>query len=299
VLNRSALVDGFFESARWGLGKQIALATGLIFTASAVMGSLASRDAGSRPRTPQRTSAQPAATTSSPLFNATTTVLAAGTVQPAKRTATTVAFETTIPSQEAITTSAARPTSGGSADALELLATIPVQLEHSTGYSRDLFAIWSDINSDGCDTRADVLIAESLTPAQVDPFGCTVVAGDWLSSYDGITTTSPGDLDIDHVVALKEAWDSGAWQWTADRRIAYGNDTTDPRTLTAVSATSNRAKSDKDPSNWLPPDVNAICHFLGDWVSVKARWQLSMDESEWGRIKNQLEERCPGLRIST
>ena len=290
MINRRRLVDRFFESARWGAGKQIAVATGLVFVASAVMGSLlTSREAVGSPPTPPTTkalvSALPAAATPS--------------VEPAQSAATTVALQTTIPSYEASTTSDARPTIGGSVDALALLATIPVQLEHRGGYSRDLFAIWSDLDGDGCDTRADVLIAESLTPAQVDQFGCTVVAGDWLSLYDGITTTSPGDLDIDHVVALKEAWDSGAWQWSVERRIAYGNDTTDSRTLAAVSAISNQAKSDKDPSNWLPPDVNEICHFLSDWVSIKARWQLSMDESEWGRIKNQLKDRCPGLQIST
>ena len=187
----------------------------------------------------------------------------------------------------------------GSIAALELLATIPIELEHRGGYSRDLFAVWSDLDGDGCDTRAEVLIAESLTPAQVDLYGCGVVAGDWLSSYDGATITSPGELDVDHVVALKEAWDSGAWQWTAERRIAYGNDLIDPRTLVAVSASSNRTKGDKDPSNWLPSEPGTVCSYLSDWISIKARWQLAMDESEWGRVKNQLTNRCPGVRIST
>ncbi|MDP9464425.1 MAG: HNH endonuclease [Actinomycetota bacterium] len=185
----------------------------------------------------------------------------------------------------------------GEIDTLDLLATIPVELEHRGGYARDLFAVWSDLDGDGCDTRAEVLIGESLTPAQVDPSGCAVVAGDWLSSYDGLTLTSPGDVDIDHVVALKEAWDSGAWQWSVARRISYANDITDPRTLTAVSATSNREKGDRDPSNWLPQDSD-VCGFISEWVSVKARWSLSMDDSEFGRIRNLLNGECVGVAIA-
>ena len=181
--------------------------------------------------------------------------------------------------------------------ALDVLSSIPIELEHPAGYSRDLFAVWSDLDGDGCDTRAEILIEESLTPAQVDPSGCAVVAGDWLSSYDGLTFTSPGDLDIDHLVALKEAWDSGAWQWSVARRIAYANDVSDPRTLSAVSSTANRQKGEKDPSNWLPDDSD-VCRFISDWVAVKARWSLSMDESESGQIRSLLSGPCLGATVN-
>ena len=79
---------------------------------------------------------------------------------------------------------------------------------------------------------SEVLHFESSTLAQVDPSGCTVVQGDWVSPYDGLVTTNPGDLQIDHVVALKEAWDSGAWAWNASALVAYGNDLSDSRGLT-------------------------------------------------------------------
>ena len=179
--------------------------------------------------------------------------------------------------------------------ALDVLATIAVQNEHPDGYSRDLFDHW--ITTNGCTTRESVLIRESLTYPQVDTVGCTVVAGDWLSVYDGATWTDPSDLDIDHVVALKEAWDSGAWAWTAAQRRAYANDLTDIRTLRAVTDNVNQSKSDADPSNWMPPLQTFWCTYLGDWVAIKARWQLSMDQSEWGRIKNLLTDECPGWRI--
>ena len=110
---------------------------------------------------------------------------------------------------------------------------------------------------------------------------------------DGLQTADPGELDVDHVVALKEAWDSGAGTWSATRRQAFANDLSDPRTLVAVSATSNRSKGDRDPSNWLPPESD-VCAYVSDWVSIKYRWSLTMDESEWGRIGNLLNGPCLG-----
>jgi len=179
--------------------------------------------------------------------------------------------------------------------ALDVLAGIPVARERGDGYDRDLFEHWITVG--GCSTRENVLIRDSITPAQVDPFGCRVVAGDWVSPYDGPTWDNPADVDIDHVVALKEAWDSGAWSWSAAQRRAFANDVTDRRTLRAVTDEVNQSKGDKDPSNWMPPLVSARCPYLADWVAIKARWQLSMDESESGRIRNLLTRDCPGLRI--
>jgi hypothetical protein len=179
-----------------------------------------------------------------------------------------------------------------------MLAGVVVEKEHPAGYDRTLFGYPADLDGDQCDTRSEVLQRDSITPAQVDPYGCTVVAGDWVSAYDGLTFTSPGDLEIDHVVALKEAWDSGAWAWTAETRIAYANDLSDTRTLRAVSVSTNRAKGDRDPSNWIPPDPNDVCPFIADWVSIKTRWNLSMDSSEAGRIKNLLDDQCLGFVIA-
>jgi len=181
--------------------------------------------------------------------------------------------------------------------ALELLQAIVIENERGEGYSRSLFRHWSDLDRDGCNTREEVLIRQSATRAQVDPYGCTVVTGDWLSLYDGIRTDNPGDLDIDHVVALKEAWDSGAWDWSSRARELFANDLTDERSLIAVTSGSNRSKSDKDPSNWMPPDDADWCRYLGDWVSIKYRWNLAMDSSEFGRVRNLLQNTCSGWRV--
>lgn len=220
-----------------------------------------------------------------------------GTGRPEDASNSDAATPTTQPRPTAVETVPSLSTVPYLLEPTAVLQGIPIELEHRGGYSRDLFAVWSDLDTDGCDTRDEVLIEESLSPAQVDPFGCKVVAGDWASSYDNVATTDPSDFDIDHVVPLKEAWDSGAWAWTPERRVAFANDLTDPRTLIAVSASSNRSKGDADPSNWLPTDSD-VCRYVGDWLAIKARWGLSMDESEWGRIKNLLRDRCTTTTIA-
>jgi hypothetical protein len=183
-------------------------------------------------------------------------------------------------------------------DAKTILSTIKVENEYKTGYRRSLFTHWSDLDGNGCDTREEVLKRDSTSRPQVDPYRCYVVAGDWYSVYDGAKLNDRGDVDIDHVVALKEAWDSGAWAWSESQRKAYANDLTDRRTLVAVRDRVNASKSDKDPSNWMPPLRSYWCPYLGDWISVKARWGLSMDQSEFGRIKNLLNSECSGLTIA-
>jgi hypothetical protein len=207
-------------------------------------------------------------------------------------TSTTLATSTSTTT----TTGAVVPVASGSTAAL--LATITVENEYTSGYVRELFPHWKDLDGDGCDTREEVLIRDSQTKAQVDPFGCVVVAGDWLSPYDGARWSDKGNVDIDHVVALKEAWDSGAWAWTTSQRTLYANDLSDPRTLLAVTDSVNQSKSDKDPSNWLPPLTSYHCTYISDWVAVKARWKLSMDQSEYGRVK-KLVDSCGGSSVAT
>ena len=193
-------------------------------------------------------------------------------------------------------TTTAKPVVVGSA--LALLQTIRVENEYQVGYNRALFDHWRDIDGDGCDSRDQVLKRDSISLPQVDPVNCNVVAGDWVSPYDGAKWSNPSDIDIDHVVALKEAWDSGAWAWSAAQRKAFANDTSDSRTLLAVTDSVNQSKSDKDPSNWLPPLQSYTCTYLGNWIAVKVRWGLSMDSSEYGRIKNLLQSTCISLNIA-
>ncbi len=183
----------------------------------------------------QPTVTLPEATTTAPTTT-TTTPTTTTTVPPSTTTSTTTSTTalppTTVPATTTTVVEPVADTSDGQLPAIDVLAFITVENEHPAGYVRDLFGYPADLDGDGCDTRAEVLQIESITPAQVDPFGCTVVQGDWISVYDEMATTSPGELEIDHVVALKEAWDSGAWNWNAGSLVAYANDLSDPRALT-------------------------------------------------------------------
>jgi len=210
----------------------------------------------------------------------------------------TISIGATIVGDSSARTNASGMSRVGGGTAIGLLQNIRVENERPAGYVRALFEHWRDIDGDGCDAREQVLKRESVTLPQVDPYKCKVIAGDWVSPYDGARWSDPTDIDIDHVVALKEAWDSGAWAWSSATRKAYANDTTDRRTLLAVTDNVNQQKSDKDPSNWVPPLKSYVCTYLGNWISVKARWNLSMDQSEWGRIKNLLNSSCAGLVIA-
>jgi hypothetical protein len=167
---------------------------------------------------------------------------------------------------------------------VSLLDSIRVSPEYTAGYDRELFPHWKDLDGDGCDARQNVLIRDSVVKATVGS-GCKVIIGKWISPYDGATWTDPADIDIDHVVALNEAWQSGAYAWTTRQRTNYANDLTDSRTLMAVTDSVNQAKSDKDPTEWLPPLASYRCTYLSNWVEVKVRWALRMDQAEYNAVK--------------
>jgi hypothetical protein len=175
------------------------------------------------------------------------------------------------------------------------LTKLTIAPERGSGYKRSLFPHW-DEDSKNCSVREKVLISESLKPVQVDPKTCSVVSGSWFSLYDGLTLSSPSSIDIDHVVSLKEAWDSGAWSWTTDKRRLFANDLSSEFSLRAVSAKSNRSKSDKDPASWLPVP-QARCQYLYDYVKVKTSWGLSVDKAELAALE-KLNASCSTKDLS-
>ena len=179
---------------------------------------------------------------------------------------------------------------------LTALDCVPVTEERIGGYKRSLFKHWVDANGNGKNTRAEVLIAESLISVQFSSTGKTVSTGKWLSLYDGETWTKASDVDVDHVVALAEAWRSGAWKWSSSRRQSYANDLGVAWTLRAVTDNVNQSKSDDDPTYWLPPLESANCVYLTEWVAVKIRWKLTVDAEERQSIRDGwLDARCFAL----
>ncbi|HYD98387.1 MAG TPA: HNH endonuclease family protein [Alphaproteobacteria bacterium] len=170
------------------------------------------------------------------------------------------------------------------------LASVRVEPERRAGYDREAWPHWLTADGSCLTARERVLEAESLERVRKTPDGCGIVGGRWLDLYTQETYTEPAALDIDHLVALQEAHDSGGHAWSRERRAEFANDLSDPRTLIAVGAAVNRAKGAKGPEEWLPPDPAYRCRFVADWVSVKARWGLSMDESERVAIGNILAD---------
>lgn len=161
----------------------------------------------------------------------------------------------------------------------EAIMNLTVSGEHREGYNRGEFPHWIDEDADGCDTRKEVLIAEADQPATLSGV-CMIRDGSWWSYYDGEVVEDSRELDIDHLVPLAEAWDSGASGWSRDRRRAYANDLGAESSLIAVTAATNRSKADQDPFTWMPPASDARCRYVMEWTVVKTRWSLSVDDLE-------------------
>ncbi|MEU8319722.1 HNH endonuclease family protein [Nonomuraea sp. NPDC048881] len=157
------------------------------------------------------------------------------------------------------------------------LAAIEITDEsHANTYHRSMFIHWARISGQ-CDARELVLIRDG--EAVETDANCSPISGTWTSPYDGGVWTDPEDIDIDHMVPLKEAWRSGAWAWDSARRKAFANSLDDSQ-LWAVTDNVNQSKADKDPSRWKPPLESFSCEYARSWIDVKHDWGLSMQVAE-------------------
>lgn len=153
-------------------------------------------------------------------------------------------------------------------------------------------ADWPHWSGSCPDTRQRVLIEESRVPPTLTPNGCRVVAGEWMSYYDGELVTVPGALDVDHMVPLANAHRSGAAPWDRDRKRAYANELEAAEHLVAVTARSNRQKSDQGPDTWRPPRTASWCRYAGEWMLVKLRWGLTATDAELVALREMVAA-CP------
>jgi hypothetical protein len=209
----------------------------------------------------------------------------------------------TDPTPAATPASPAAPSASGvlAADALRAL---PVKgRAPKTGYSRDQFGqSWRDLDRNGCDQRNDVL-RRDLTGITVDPGtrGCVVLRGVLVSPYSGRDvvftrgTSTSREVPIDHVVALSDAWQKGAQQWTAQRREQLANDFLE---LVATDVATNSSKSDGDAATWLPPHKPARCAYVARQVAVKTAYGLWVTQAEHDAIERVLAT-CPDERLPT
>jgi hypothetical protein len=189
-------------------------------------------------------------------------------------------------------------TPAASGAALAALAELPVKgRAPRTGYDRDLFGSgWGDPDRNGCDARNDVLArdltGESFKPGTRD---CVVAAGTLADPYSGTAIPfvrgqgSSDDVQIDHVVAVSDAWQKGAQAWNAGRRIAFYND---PLNLLAVDGPLNAQKGDGDAATWLPPNRGFRCAYVARQVAVKRAHGLWVTAAERDAISRVLAG-CP------
>lgn len=178
-----------------------------------------------------------------------------------------------------------------SAPLVTAINNLPVATEVRTGYERSKFKHWVDADGDGCNTRYEVLDIESETSVTCS----NLTGGRWFSYYDRVSWTDSGRIDIDHMVPLAEAWDSGARNWTAAQRESYANDLGDSRSLVGVTDSVNTSKGDKDVAEWLP--TYDRCRYLREFVAVKIRWRLTVNSGEKTAMQN-LAAGCTNVTIT-
>jgi hypothetical protein len=191
---------------------------------------------------------------------------------------------------------------GGSA--LAALGTLTVKgRAPRTGYDRALFGqAWADVDRNGCDTRNDVL-ARDLTADEVKDGteGCLVLSGTLRDPYSGTTInfvrgqSTSSKVQIDHVVALSDAWQKGAQQLSTSRRTALANDGLN---LLAVDGITNQRKSDGDAATWLPPNKSYRCSYVARQIAVKASYGLWVTGAERDALRRVLAT-CPSQKLPT
>jgi len=159
------------------------------------------------------------------------------------------------------------------------------------------FGTWiNEPNDDSCqNTRAKVLVRDSVTKVTFkEGKKCEVERGTWKDPYTRNIYYSAADIQIDHFVPLKNAYQSGAWKWNFYTRCLYANYMGNPIHLISVQGKANMAKSDKSPDQWLPPNTTYRCEYLRNWLIVKLIWRLELTAGESEGIKKALiQYKCP------
>ena len=183
-------------------------------------------------------------------------------------------------------------------EALRILNTLPVKgRAPKTGYSRAQFGdAWSDIDRNGCDTRNDILNRDLTAKQHKNSRGCVVISGILNDPYTGKVINfmrgkdTSEQVQIDHVVALSDAWQSGAQEISAQERLQLAND---PENLLAVDGPANQQKSDSDAATWLPANASFRCSYVARQIRVKAKYHLWVKPAEKEAMINVLTP-CAG-----
>jgi hypothetical protein len=177
--------------------------------------------------------------------------------------------------------------------ALSSLNKLPVKgRAPKSGYSRDKFPHWRDPDRNGCDARNDILKRDlTMVAFRAGSDNCKVISGKLLDPFSNKEiifdlSQSSSNIDIDHVVALSNAWQTGGFQLTTLQRTNFAND---PLNLIAVDFRLNRQKGDGDAATWLPPYKSYRCTYVARQVLVKERYKLWVTPPEKAAISKLLD----------
>ena len=187
--------------------------------------------------------------------------------------------------------------------AVDLLATLPIKgRAPKTGYDRALFGqAWADVDRNGCDTRNDTLKRDLTGITYTNSVPCKVQSGTLADPYTGTSisflrgTATSTAVQIDHVVALSDAWQKGAQQLTTEQRTAFAND---PLNLQSTDGPTNMKKGDGDAATWLPPNKGFRCEYVARQISVKATYSLWITQAEHDAMARILAD-CSGQLAPT
>ena len=152
-------------------------------------------------------------------------------------------------------------------------------------YHRKNWRHWIDEDRDCQNTRHEVLIEENIGHLVLSKDGCKVISGKWIGNFTGKHFTSPNQVDIDHLIPLKEAYLSGGKNWSKEKKKQFANFRGLADQLMVVEKRTNRQKGAKDISEWLPPNKKFECLYIRKWVALKKFWNLKIDKKEIEVIK--------------
>lgn len=164
------------------------------------------------------------------------------------------------------------------------------------GYDRSDFKHWQDYDKDGLNTREEILASQALTYVVTKRKGKDVIItwGQWTCPYVGRTFNNPSDIDVDHIVPLKYAWDHGADEWDDVLREQFAND---PMNLLAVWKGANRSKGASGPLKWMPPNFAYSQQYINKFIDVCEKYELDCPIDKIINLREFLKPHVNGFQV--
>lgn len=163
----------------------------------------------------------------------------------------------------------------------ETIKAVKIAGTSEVNYERGDWRHWSDLDKNGCDSREDILLAQGTKIVTETNDPCDAVSGLWVSPYEGKAITDPNGIDIDHVVPLGWAAQNGGQAWSSEKKEKFANDFSQ---LLATSASENRSKGDKGPSEYMPDKKEYWCTYSSLWVKTLSKYDLSAPQADADKL---------------